>query len=173
MKLTDLLFPFRGQRVELRIIIYYLLLGAFWAFLSDPLMSALIVDPELRGLLHPLRDILFFLLTGLFLYFLLGRYLTALRKGDEHLRQAAYHDSLTGLANQRAFQEALESSFAKADAHNKPAILFLDLDRFRSITRTLGHETGNLLLQEIALRLKNCLCEGRCWHVSVGMNLQF
>lgn len=160
MKLSDGLFPFRGQRVGLRIIIYYLLLGAFWAFCSDPLMVVLVSDSELRELLHPLRDILFFLFTGAFLYLLLGQYLTALRKGDEHLRQAAYHDSLTGLANQRAFQEALEEQVGKASLQNRLAILFLDLDRFRSITRTLGHETGNRLLQEIASRLKSCLCEG-------------
>ncbi len=158
MKRMDWLFPFRGLRVELRIILYYLALGGAWAFCSDPLLSLLVSDPQLREALHPLRDLFFFLLTGGFLYWVLGRYLAVLRQGDRHLYRAAYHDSLTGLANQQQFQNALERSVLEsAGKGNKIAIMLIDLDRFRTVVRTLGHSMGNQLLKAIALRLQDCL----------------
>jgi len=158
MKKRDWIFPFRGVRIERRIILYYLLLGAAWAFCSDPLLKVLIGDPILREAIHPIRDISFFLLTGVFLYLVLGRYLAALRQGDRQLQQAAYHDNLTGLANQLQFQNSLEKAVGEfAGKDRKAAILLLDLDRFRTVVRTLGHNMGNLLLKEIAVRLQNCL----------------
>ncbi|PNU19068.1 diguanylate cyclase [Geothermobacter hydrogeniphilus] len=155
MKKTGWRLPFSGLR---RIVFYYLVLGAAWAFCSDPLLKLLIDDPRLRELLHPFRDIFFFVLTGFFLYLVLERYLKVLRRGDRKLYHAAYHDSLTGLANQLRFQNLLEETLSElSGGDNKAAILLLDLDRFRTVVRTLGHSVGNRLLKEIARRLQSCL----------------
>ncbi len=82
----------------------------------------------------------------------------SLRKSDEQIRYVAYHDTLTGLPNRAMFQEYLSHVIAHARRNQKQfALLFLDIDDFKRINDTLGHETGDLLLQEITERLAKCL----------------
>ncbi|ABM03132.1 diguanylate cyclase [Psychromonas ingrahamii 37] len=85
---------------------------------------------------------------------------------EEHITHAArveylaYHDSLTTLPNRSLFSKLLSHSIKQADRHNGLlALLFLDLDHFKNINDTLGHQAGDQLLQEIAARLKKCLRE--------------
>ena len=80
------------------------------------------------------------------------------KKTEEQIRFLAYYDSLTGLPNRVLFKEHLHRSLKNAQRRKcKLAILFLDLDRFKAINDSFGHSTGDLLLQEIAERLKKCL----------------
>jgi len=73
----------------------------------------------------------------------------------EHL---AYHDSLTTLPNRSLFSQLLQQSLHLAHRnHARLAVMFLDLDGFKQINDTLGHEAGDRLLQEVATRLKTCL----------------
>jgi diguanylate cyclase (GGDEF)-like protein len=70
----------------------------------------------------------------------------------------AYHDGLTTLPNRSLFSKLLGQSIKQAHRYNrKLAVLFFDLDHFKDINDTLGHEAGDLLLQEVATRLKTCL----------------
>ena len=72
----------------------------------------------------------------------------------EHL---AYHDSLTGLANRSLFSKLLTQTLLEAHRYNRRvAVVFLDLDRFKQINDTLGHEAGDQLLQVVAERIKAC-----------------
>ena len=81
-----------------------------------------------------------------------------LRKSDEQIRYVAYHDTLTGLPNRAMFQEYLNHVIAHARRNRKQfALLFLDVDDFKRINDTLGHETGDRLLQEVSERFSNCL----------------
>jgi diguanylate cyclase (GGDEF)-like protein len=76
----------------------------------------------------------------------------------EHNQYLAYHDGLTALPNRSLFSELLGQGIHLALRNNRQlALLFLDLDRFKHINDTLGHEAGDQLLQEAALRLKACL----------------
>ena len=76
-------------------------------------------------------------------------------KRIEHL---AYHDSLTTLPNRSMFSTFLQQGINQARRHNKQlAVLFFDLDHFKPINDTFGHEVGDQLLQEVASRLKSCL----------------
>ncbi len=88
----------------------------------------------------------------------IGRDITERKLADEHVRFLATHDSLTGLPNRVMFSEVLQVSIESARRHGrKLAILFIDLDRFKNINDTLGHEAGDLLLVEMAKRLSYCL----------------
>ena len=88
----------------------------------------------------------------------LSRSNSELKLQEDHLRYIAYHDALTGLANRKAFAEELHESLSWAKNGNYfLALLFVDLDGFKQVNDSLGHEMGDLLLVTVAQRLKNCL----------------
>ncbi len=79
-------------------------------------------------------------------------------RSEKTIEFMAFYDPLTGLANKRLFQDRVKQTFAWARRnHRFPAVLFLDLDRFRCINDTLGHTAGDALLQEVARRLQKTL----------------
>lgn len=78
-----------------------------------------------------------------------------LKQAEEEIRLLAFYDSLTGLANRALFMDRLEQAIASAGrTRQKFALLFLDLDQFKLINDTLGHQIGDLLLKQVAARLK-------------------
>ncbi len=82
----------------------------------------------------------------------------ALEQKNAELSHQAYHDALTGLSNRKMFYECLHQSLERASSNQElVALLFLDLDGFKLINDTLGHNVGDLLLQAVASRLKKCL----------------
>jgi diguanylate cyclase (GGDEF)-like protein len=82
------------------------------------------------------------------------------KQAEEQIRYLAYYDSLTGLPNRTLFNQRLNHAVTQARRHKKNiGVLFIDLDRFKNINDTLGHEAGDYLLQEMAKRFKDCLRE--------------
>ncbi|MEG4587436.1 CHASE2 domain-containing protein [Microcoleus sp. MOSTC5] len=82
----------------------------------------------------------------------------ALERKNAELSHQADHDALTGLPNRKMFYECLHQSLEKASSNQElVALLFLDLDGFKSINDTLGHNVGDLLLKTFASRLKKSL----------------
>lgn len=82
------------------------------------------------------------------------------QRAEERVRYLATHDSLTGLPNRAMFGELLDQAVITARRYgNRPAVLFIDLDRFKLVNDSLGHAAGDLLLQEMARRLKAVLRE--------------
>ncbi len=92
----------------------------------------------------------------------LGTYedITERKVAEERVQFLAYYDALTGLPNRILLRDRLSQALATARRQkHKVALLFLDLDRFKTINDSLGHSVGDLLLQDVAERLKRCARE--------------
>ncbi len=83
------------------------------------------------------------------------------KKIEKGLQYLAQYDSLTGLANRTLFRDRLHRAMVRADRNKKiAALIFIDLDRFKTINDSMGHDVGDQLLIEIANRLRECTREG-------------
>ncbi|MFO0752878.1 MAG: EAL domain-containing protein [Thermodesulfovibrionales bacterium] len=86
--------------------------------------------------------------------------ITETKRIEEFMRHQASHDPLTGLPNRALFLDHLTLELAQSHRTRRIlAVLFLDLDRFKEVNDTLGHEAGDHLLREVGARLKACLRE--------------
>ncbi len=83
------------------------------------------------------------------------------KANEEQIRQLAFFDALTGLPNRRLLLDRLQQAIAARgrDRHSG-ALLFIDLDNFKALNDTLGHDVGDLLLIQVARRLTECVREG-------------
>jgi diguanylate cyclase (GGDEF)-like protein len=80
-------------------------------------------------------------------------------------RHLAYHDALTGLPNRALLLDRMKQAIMQAQRQKKAVgVLLLDLDRFKSVNDELGHNGGDLVLQEVAARLSGCVrgCDTAC-----------
>lgn len=88
----------------------------------------------------------------------LWRALEDARQAHETVLHMAQHDALTGLPNRSLLRQRLEQAIGSArGAERRAALIFFDLDRFKSVNDALGHEAGDCLLREVAERLTRCV----------------
>jgi diguanylate cyclase (GGDEF)-like protein/PAS domain S-box-containing protein len=86
---------------------------------------------------------------------------TERKKSEEDIQRLAFSDPLTGLPNRRLLMDRLEQALASALRHNhQNALLFIDMDDFKTLNDSLGHDKGDQMLQQIAQRLLTCVREG-------------
>jgi diguanylate cyclase (GGDEF)-like protein/PAS domain S-box-containing protein len=89
---------------------------------------------------------------------LIIRDITDRKRAEEHIEYLAYHDELTGIPNRAHFHRAFEHALATTQRYGlRCALMLVDLDRFKNINDTIGHEAGDQLLKQVAARLRACL----------------
>ncbi|BAU47175.1 hypothetical protein SVA_0596 [Sulfurifustis variabilis] len=83
------------------------------------------------------------------------------KRSEERLLYLAHHDVLTGLPNRALFNDRLRQAMVEAHRHERlVGVAFIDIDRFKTINDSLGHETGDRLLEAVAGRIQGCVREG-------------
>ncbi|MHA6494848.1 diguanylate cyclase domain-containing protein [Pseudomonas borbori] len=86
------------------------------------------------------------------------REITERRLAEERIQYLATHDGLTGLPNRMLFNEMMGTAIQASRRYARPfAVLFIDLDGFKGINDSLGHDAGDALLQELAARFRHCM----------------
>ena len=88
-----------------------------------------------------------------------GRDITDRMATDRKIRHLAFYDTLTGLPNRQLLLERLQSALAPAANAHGGVLMFIDLDNFKSLNDTMGHQRGDELLQQVAVRLRGCVAE--------------
>ena len=98
---------------------------------------------------------------GTISHFVVAQYdITAVVRFEAELEYQAKHDSLTGLANRNLLRERLSQAISEAERDGTPIwVLFVDVDRFKFVNDTLGHEAGDAILQVLAIRLQSAVRE--------------
>ncbi len=87
--------------------------------------------------------------------------ITSRKAAEAEIKNLGFYDSLTGLPNRRLLLDRLKQALASSvRSGRKAALLFIDLDDFKTLNDSLGHATGDLLLQHVAQRLTSCVREG-------------
>jgi len=100
-------------------------------------------------------------------YLGVGTNVTRRIEAQGRLRHMAEHDMLTGLANRYSFQNRIEADVSESDDEDNVALLAIDLDNFKTINDTYGHQAGDALLNQVAKRIRKTI-RGNDWAARLG-----
>jgi diguanylate cyclase (GGDEF)-like protein/PAS domain S-box-containing protein len=89
-----------------------------------------------------------------------GRDITERKRDEEKIQYLAFYDPLTQLPNRQMLLDRLNEAVGPNGHAHEGALMFIDLDNFKVLNDTLGHQKGDLLLQQVARRLRNCVAKG-------------
>ncbi len=106
----------------------------------EVILTNLLEDPAVAGIVVTFHDV------------------TDRKMHEQELANLAYHDPLTGLANRSFFRDRVQLALTRASAGKESVgVIFLDLDNFKVVNDSIGHEWGDLMLREVANRVRSCM----------------
>lgn len=151
----------------LRIVFFYAAFSGIYILVSDNLVHWLFSDPQKITLVSIIKGWLFIGVTAFLLYVLIYRLLSQLLaavaerdQAEKTIHNLAFYDRLTGLPNRTFLLNRLKNSFTNGGAFDQQAaLLSIDLDDFKTLNDTQGHEVGDLLLTEVAQKIEQTVCE--------------
>ena len=153
--LADLVFPASEREVQRRELSLYFATG------QGPLLNNRVETVAIRadGTSLPVELAITHIdLGGRMGFTAFLRDLTESKQVEHELVRLAFHDTLTGLPNRALFADRLQQAIARAERHQEPlAVMFLDLDNFKVVNDSIGHEAGDRLLVAVAERLRACM----------------
>ena len=89
-----------------------------------------------------------------------GRDISERKSAEEKIQYLAFYDPLTKLPNRQLLLDRLHVALSDSDRPREGALMFIDLDNFKVLNDTLGHQKGDMLLQQVAERLRSCVAKG-------------
>jgi GGDEF domain-containing protein len=89
-----------------------------------------------------------------------GRDVTERKLAEEKIQHLAFYDALTKLPNRQLLMDRLHAALSDPGRPREGALMFIDLDNFKVLNDTLGHQKGDMLLQLVAERLRSCVAKG-------------
>lgn len=153
--LADLVFPAAEREMHRRELARYFATG------QGPLLNNRVETVAMRsdGTSFPVELAITHIdLRGRMGFTAFLRDLTERKRVEQELTRLAFHDTLTGLPNRALFSDRLQQAVVRAERHDEPlAVMFLDLDNFKVVNDSIGHEAGDRLLIAVADRLRGCL----------------
>ena len=139
----------------------YAIFGVLWILLSDRLLGALIQNPQIYREMQTYKGWVYILFTSIMVFTLIRTRMHRLKRENERTIQAyekikflAYYDTLTGLPNRFKFESEVNSLIEATGLDGKFIIVDIDIDNFKNINDTMGHQVGDLFLSYFTDRLK-------------------
>ncbi len=139
----------------------YAIFGILWILLSDRLLGALIQNTQVYREMQTYKGWAYILITTIMVYTLIRTRMYRLKRENEKTLQAyekikflAYYDTLTGLPNRYKFENEVKSLIEATGLEGKFIIADIDIDNFKNINDTMGHQVGDLFLSYFTDRLK-------------------
>ena len=139
----------------------YAIFGVLWILLSDRLLGALIQNPQIYREMQTYKGWVYILITTIMVFTLIRTRMHRLKRENERTIQAyekikflAYYDTLTGLPNRFKFESEVNSLIEATGLDGKFIIVDIDIDNFKNINDTMGHQVGDLFLSYFTDRLK-------------------
>jgi len=165
-------YDYKLKTMPIKITIAYVLSGGLWILFSNRIINMFIENKSLIASIQHIKGWIYMLITSPILYILINKFSKKSKiwsnklkenynKIEETINRLQCYDILTDLPNRKFFINTLKIEIVKAkDNKVKIAILFIDIDNFKEINDTLGHDYGDELLKKVATLFKTFIREG-------------
>lgn len=144
------------QKEALKIAFVFGFFGVLWILLSDRILLFLVQDFALYSRMQTFKGAFYVTITTILIYALVYKRTLVIAEYLERLQSTAYVDRLTRLPNRNKMMQEMEKIISRKHPFT---VVYMDLDNFRFVNDTLGHETGDILLEEVADKFRDYIQE--------------
>ncbi len=160
------LFTYNLYKESIKISLIYAVFGVIWILLSDEILEYIIRDIRFYKQFQTYKGWFYILITTIMLYLLILRRVKLLKEENhktilayEAVEHLAYYDKLTGLPNRTKFEDEVNKQILSSTEINKFMIAYIDIDNFKNINDTMGHQVGDQFIVYLGECLKTEIAE--------------